>query len=196
MTAGDSAEGCMLPLSPGEILTVKDLFYSTLVGSMNNAARALARATDLNWDQFIGEMNNEAAKLGLSATHFNDPSGLDSANKSTAYEYARLSIEALRDFRLLQATTSKSYSFWTRNSGHFISMENTNKSLNSSLRITGGKTGYLPEANGGVGYNLMLKAKNRNDKEILVVVMGEGVYGQSFIDAENLAQWSFDNYQW
>ena len=196
MTEGDVAECCCLQVDAGETLLARDLFYAALVGSMNNGARALARSTDLNWDEFIQRMNNKAGDLGFTQTIFSDPTGLDWRNKSSAHEYARLSVEAYKDIRMLQASTARSYGFHTRNTGRWVSFNNINKSLDSSLYITGGKTGYLPESWGGVGFNLMLKARNGGNHEVIVVVLGEDQSGLSFSEAEMLVNWAFSNYRW
>ena len=77
-------------LRAGERITLGDLLHLTLVASDNGAARALARASDGGSVAFIERMNAMAARLGLTNTHYVDPSGLDARNVSTAYDISHL----------------------------------------------------------------------------------------------------------
>ncbi|MFA6553588.1 MAG: serine hydrolase [Patescibacteria group bacterium] len=168
--SGDNAIGSKLAINPGETLTVKDLYYTGLVGSANNAINALARSTGLSRQEFVSRMNAKAQALGLSNTRFTDPTGLDPTNVSTASEYARLAAAALRDFRILQGTTAPSYSFKTINTGIPHVITNRDKMIGSTWYITGMKTGYLDEAL----YCLMVKARadKSSTTDILTVVLG------------------------
>ena len=68
--AGDeSAVG----LTPGEKLTVEQLLQAMLVASANDAALALAVAVGGTEQAFVARMNADAAQLGLTRTHFEDP---------------------------------------------------------------------------------------------------------------------------
>lgn len=183
-------EGAFLHVVDGETMTVGDLLYTTLVGSANNTAVGLANIfTDQT--SFINEMNLLAKNLGLSSTHFVEPSGLDAGNVSTAHEYALLARAALQNFDLLQLTTTKEYSFLASQTGvHTI--HTTNALLNSDLYITGGKTGYTEEA----GNCLMVKAKSSSGHELVAVVMGEPTSADRFTETYALVEWAFENYTW
>lgn len=183
-------EGGALRVVDGETLSVEDLLYSTLIGSANNTAVGLAHMfTDQT--SFLSEMNRLADHLGLEATQFVEPSGLDPANVSTAYEYAVLSKAAFEDFSMLQIATTPTYSFTTPVTGdHHI--KTTNQLLYSDLYLTGGKTGYIDEA----GYCLMIQAKNETGHEVIVVVLGEPTSAERFSEAYDLASWAFENYSW
>ncbi len=187
--AADNAIGSKLYVSPGETMTVKDIFYTMLVGSANNAANALARSTGLTREEFVARMNAKAADWGLEHTHFADVSGLDTENKSTVYEIAKLASHVLQDFRILQGTTTPAYGFRTINtdSPHTIKSSAKgvyNGTVDSALYITGMKTGYLDEA----GYCFMLKA--RSDKEstnhVITVVLGAETNIQRYNETNEL----------
>ena len=60
------------------------------MASDNAAARALARVSSHGSEAFIERMNSKAAELGLTSTSYADPSGLLSANVSSAYDMAKL----------------------------------------------------------------------------------------------------------
>lgn len=185
-----SREGAALRVVDGETLTVEDVLYTTLIGSANNTAVALA---NIFTDQatFVGEMNTLADNLGLDSTQFVEPSGLDAGNVSTAYEYALLSKAAFENFDLLKLATTKAYSFNSSATGTH-NIKTTNALLYSDLYLTGGKTGYTEEA----GYCLMIQAKNDTGHQVIVVVMGEPTSSSRFTETYALTQWAFENYTW
>lgn len=196
ISAADSADGCHLNVVPGDRTKVRDLFYSSLVGSKNNATKALAHSTGLSDTDFVNRMNQKAVELGMSNASFVEPTGLDHRNRASATDYAKLSQYALHKMEVLQASTSKSYSFWTTNSSKFLSFRNTNGLVNSQLTVTGGKTGYLPPSWGGIHYNLMTKAKDRYGNEVIAVTMGNPSYADTKFEVESLLNWGLRNYRW
>ncbi|MFH1207826.1 MAG: RlpA-like double-psi beta-barrel domain-containing protein [Patescibacteria group bacterium] len=186
--AGDNAIGSRLAISPGETLTVKDLYYSGLVGSANNAINALARSTGLTKAEFVKRMNDKAQSMGLRNTHFTDPTGLDPTNVSTTAEYAALAIAGLKDLRVLQGTTAASYAFKTINTGQPHVITNRDKMIGSSWYITGTKTGYLDEAL----YCLMVKARasKSSSPDVLTVVLGSTTDAQRYSETRALITYS------
>jgi len=68
----------VMGLSPGERLTVRQLLDGLFLDSGNDAAEALARGI-VPRDRFIRQMNQKALSIGLTASHFVNPSGLDAA---------------------------------------------------------------------------------------------------------------------
>jgi len=187
--AGDNAIGSKLYVSPGETMTVKDLYYTMLVGSANNTANALARSTGLSREEFVQRMNDKAKVWGLEHTHFVDVSGLDPANVSTVYEVALMAKQALKDFRVLQGTTMSAYGFRTINTDKPHTIRNTAEEMkDSSLRITGMKTGYLDEA----GYCFMFKARDNDDlsRDVITVVLGAGSNNQRYQETNELVNYA------
>jgi len=190
--AEDNAIGSRLYISPGETLRVKDLFFSSLAGSANNATNTLARSTGLSREEFIKRMNDKANEWGLTKTHFVDVSGLDPANVTTVSEYATLATRALKDFRILQGTTTATYSFSTINTGKAHTITNKNKLIGSAWYITGIKTGYLDEA----GYCLMVKARTGKytTPDIITVLLGASSDTVRYQETEKLIGFSLSKY--
>lgn len=181
----DDADGSKLYVSPGETMTVKDLYYTMLVGSANNAANALARSTGLSREEFVRRMNDTAQQWGLTHTRFVDPTGLDPANVSTVYELALMARNSMKDFRILQGTTTWSYGFITINTGKLHVIKNTAPEMQgSTLYITGMKTGYLDEA----GYCFIFKARSNKDgtNHAITVVLGAESKDQRIDDTNQL----------
>lgn len=155
-------------LDDNDTLKISDLFYSMLVKSANNAAKALPRLTNLDSQYFIWLMNLRAQEYGLGQTKFQEPTGLEPGNISTAYEYAVLTKNALKIPDIPRATTAATYSFQTIKNNNQIDLENSNKLFGSDLNITATKTGYTYEA----GNCLMTSAKNlATGRELIAVVL-------------------------
>ena len=66
----------VMGLTAGEQLTVRELIEGLLLDSGNDAAEALATGL-VPRDRFIRQMNQKAKSIGLVASHFVTPSGLD-----------------------------------------------------------------------------------------------------------------------
>lgn len=192
----DEKEGGIFYARAGEIVTIEDLFNMMLVGSVNNAALALARSTGLSQDEFIEKMNQKAITLGLKNTFFVDPAGLEPTNVSTAHDIALLVSSALTDDKIREVTVKKKYVFSPRNIKKTYYVKNTNELLWSFLNeepyeIVGGKTGYLDEAK----YCLAAEIEN-NGHKIIAVVLGSDTIEDRFQEVKGLTFWTFDNYRW
>lgn len=86
-------------LHPGERLSVRDLAIAALVPSANDAATALAVHVGRgSIPRFVALMNAKARSLGLTATHFENPHGLDQpGHVSSARDVTTLLTAALRN---------------------------------------------------------------------------------------------------
>ena len=81
----------VMGLTPGELISVRDLLYGLFLVSGNDAAVTLARASAGRVPRFVRMMNAEARRLGLDETSYANPVGLDEpGNYSTAGDLARL----------------------------------------------------------------------------------------------------------
>ncbi len=188
----DYRPGSTVGLYNGEKVTRRDLFFSSLAASSNNATMALAHSTGLSEADFVKKMNSRAKLLGLKNTHFTEPTGLDSGNVSSAYDIARLASYALLDPNIKEAVTTTDYRFRVSNTGRLQKVGNTNKLLKSFLHITGGKTGFTEAA----GYCLVSRVVNDQGDEIMVVVLGSASETSRFQEVKGLAWWTFENYRW
>ncbi len=108
-------QSAKLLVKDGETMTAKDLLYSALVGSANNAVESLVRASGLSREAFIARMNSTVKKWGATETKFVEPTGLSPDNMSSAHDYAIITKEALKDKNLQKIDTAKTYSFKTIN---------------------------------------------------------------------------------
>lgn len=181
----DPAESARLRVKDGETLSVADLLYSTLVGSANNTAESLARVSGLGRDKFIARMNSLVKEWGAKDTSFIEPSGLAPENVSSPFDYAIIAKEALADPLVAKITSTKSYSFSTRDTKVAHTLTNTNQLLKTSAyHITGSKTGYLDEA----GYCLMTRV-TAPQGNIIAVNFGSQSKAANFSDNESLIRY-------
>lgn len=194
-TKADVTAYAYLRVKPSETLTTKDLFYSTIVGSANNAATALARSTGLSRADFVAKMNAKAASWGLHDTTFVDVNGLNPLNISSSSDMAVISGHAFHDYPLLKkASLTTVYNFRTINTKIAHSIKTTDKLLLTPgmLNITGNKTGYLDEAK----YTYTLRVQNAQGAHVVVVVYGEPTSAARFSDAAKLATWALGAFTW
>lgn len=192
--AEDDVGGAKLYVNSGDTFTLDGLLYATLVGSANNAANALIRVADMDKVSFVEEMNRRAAMLNLSHTAYADPTGIETANVSTARELARIADLAFRRPDIRRYTTTASASVRVLSQGTVKTIKNTNwmlwKPEYDDIYVMAGKTGYLDES----GWNLAvaLRPEIKDEKhELLVVTFGSDSRAESFVDAEALARWAW-----
>ncbi len=134
-------EGSSIYLSEGDTLTMRDLIYSLLLQSANDAATALAIKLGGDVRGFADMMNRRAMELGLLDTSFDNPHGLDSeSHYTTAHDLAILAAAALDNPTFKQIVSTYKYSFLS--SGKQRTLVNHNKLLTRYDGAIGVKTGY------------------------------------------------------
>jgi D-alanyl-D-alanine carboxypeptidase len=195
ITAADNISGGRLNLFLGERVTIKDLFYTSLVASDNGATIALVHATGLNETDFVGQMNAKAKKLDLRKTKFADPIGLSNYNVSTAREIAIMARAAFKQPEILSAVSIPTYRYQTEN-GTDKKIESTDYLLFdsgvNSFQVVGGKTGFTDQA----GYCFVGQFKNADGQEVISVVLNSQGNNERFKDSKALINWVFNSYIW
>lgn len=186
----DDRIGGKLYVSDGEVVTVKDLFYSSLVGSANNATIALARSTGMEMKEFVEKMNEKAKALGMENSSFKEPTGLSEKNTSTASDIVKLALAAYNDNNIRSALQSDDYVFYTVDKKRIHTIKNTDKLLNSFLdegdyKVIGAKTGYTEEAM----YCLALGVEDKNGSRVISVILGSETENERFQEAKSMAWW-------
>jgi serine-type D-Ala-D-Ala carboxypeptidase (penicillin-binding protein 5/6) len=83
-------EESVVPIVAGEQLTERQALQALLLPSANNIAAALARWNSGSSARFVAEMNATARSLGMTRTHYTDPSGYDDATVSTGTDQMRI----------------------------------------------------------------------------------------------------------
>lgn len=191
--SGDNdPEGSRLHIATGAIVSVRDLFYATLVESANNSAEALVRAAGIDEGEFVRRMNVRAADLGMAHTHYTDVTGLGPQNVSTAHDLVLLAQEAFAEPLIREATTMQKYEVHDQASGKVIAISNTDILLGKDLQIVAGKTGWA----GFSGGNLMAEFTDTQGHDLVSIVLGSAGTNERFSDTAALVRWAFTNTHW
>jgi len=172
-------------LRKGYQVTVDDLLNLLLVGSDNAAARALARVSPYGSEGFVDRMNDKAGELGLTATHYADPSGLLADNVSSAYDMAQLIAYAAADDRIGGVMRKTSYT--TSAGKRSITANSTNQLVKTGdIDVLGGKTGFISRS----GYCLAsLLRLPQTGQQVAVVVLGAKSNASRFWETRHLFNW-------
>ena len=161
-------EGSSVYLNAGEKLTVEELLYALLLASANDAAVAIAVAVGGSVEAFAELMNRKAAALGLTATHFVNPHGLDAeGHRTTARELAVIARAALENpaFREICSTRRKAIPKDGAENGRWLL--NHNKLLNMYPDCIGVKTGYTKKTG-----RCLVSAAEREGLTLIAVTLG------------------------
>jgi serine-type D-Ala-D-Ala carboxypeptidase (penicillin-binding protein 5/6) len=95
----------VLPL--GKHVPAETLLYGLLLPSGNDAATALAQHVSGSVSSFVASMNVEAARLGLSCTHYSSPSGyINASNYTCAADLAELAYADMQQPRIAHIVRS------------------------------------------------------------------------------------------
>lgn len=191
-------------MKEGEVFTVEQLLHAIILNSNNDASNTLAIGVAGSVSAFVDLMNQKAAELGLSGTHFANPSGYQNENHyTTAADMAVLSQYVMKNQTFMQIAATQKYTFPASN---VRSSEKTILSTNHLVsrykypyhyyaNATGLKSGNSTDA----GYCLAASAVKGN-LSIISVVMGapnadakDKAY--SFTDTKAIFDYVFENYQ-
>ena len=155
-------------LKIGEQLSVENLLYITLIESSNDSAYALSEIATK--DVFVDLMNVKAKRLGLQNTHFTDPAGYDSGNRSSVKDLAAFSEYILENNpEIWEITTHPEFDLYDPDGVFHHQLLNTDEMLAEFPQIIGGKTGYTSSAGGC----LVILLKNNKTGDIFFnVVLG------------------------
>jgi D-alanyl-D-alanine endopeptidase (penicillin-binding protein 7) len=170
-------------LRVGTTLSRGELLHLALMASENRAAHALGRTYPGGLQVFVEMMNAKAQLLGMSDTHYVEPTGLSSKNKSSARDLALLVDVASEDPLLREFSTSPAYQVAVGR--RKLMFNNTNRLVrNPTWEIGLQKTGYISEA----GQCLVMQAKVAGRKLIMVFLDSAGKLSR-LGDAERVRRW-------
>ncbi len=140
----------------GEVVTVKDLLYGSILPSGADGTRGLAEYTSGTEEAFAEVMNAKCADLGLKNTHFSNSSGLHAADHRTTCHDMAIIMEAAMDNETVAAALGAAEYVTSKTTEHpdGIALHHTllfdrmdgKSEFDSKIEIIGGKTGYTGEA--------------------------------------------------
>jgi D-alanyl-D-alanine endopeptidase (penicillin-binding protein 7) len=179
--------GARSRLPVGMTFTNRDLLHAALMASDNRAVPALGRAVGLDPPKFVQAMNDKAKELGLKSTHFDDPVGLDSGNKSTARDVAGMLKAAIHVPLIAEVTQKGRYTAHpVGKPGWTIEYANTDVIARSGrFEVITGKTGYTDLAR----YCLAIAVRMAAEHDVAMVFLGAVGKMTRFADFSRTAQW-------
>ena len=176
-------KGAFSRLIVGTKLSRGDLLHLALMASENRAARAVGRSYPGGEAAFVRAMNAKAKALGMTQTHFDDPSGLSTENVSSARDLAKLVIAASHNATIREYSTSRSHEVKVGRS--LLEFRNTNSLVaNPTWTITVQKTGFINEA----GECLVMQTVIEERPVVIVLLNSFGKYTR-VADAKRIRQW-------
>lgn len=184
VTRPDVTNASTTHLRAGEVLTLGDVLHLTLIASDNAGARILARTSEGGTEAFVQRMNEMAMHLGLTNTHYEDPSGLDPRNVSSAYDLSHLIAFATSDERL--GPIMRTAEFDVQTNRRDFTIHSTNRLLGTDVDVVGGKTGFISKA----GYCLATLLQVPQGSQIAVVVLGATNSAVRFWETRHLFEWA------
>ena len=175
----------VMGLSPGERLTVRELLDGLFLDSGNDAAEALAQGI-VPRELFIQQMNLKAGSIGLTESHFMNPSGLDAAGHAmSAHDLVHVAAYLDRYYPELAAIAATREVTIPATADHkAFYARNLNRLLWSYPGVNGLKTGLTDNAGG-----CMLATATRGGRHLIVIVMN--ATGFSMNDAAILLDYGF-----
>ena len=176
-----STEGSSMYLQEGEELTLEALLYGLLLCSGNDAAVAIADHVGGSQEGFVQLMNEKARELGMTASSFANPNGLDAeGHYSTARDMAKLACAAVENETLMRIASTRQVTIGGR------TMTNHNKLLSYVDGCIGLKTGYTKAAG-----RTLVSCAERSGQRLVAVTLQDG---NDWADHQALYDYGFSSY--
>jgi len=156
-----------LGLAAGDEVRALDIFNSMLIGSCNDAAKALAEFTSRSsGNDFVELMNRQAAALGMQNSSFSNPMGFDSSGNYSTAEDLKLLITATQQLSAFTDLGRRTDYTFTGTKGKTYFTIATNSLIKDYPDIQAIKTGFTDEANGAMATKI-----NIGDHQIVILVL-------------------------
>jgi D-alanyl-D-alanine endopeptidase (penicillin-binding protein 7) len=170
-------------LAVGTTLSRGDLMHLALMSSENRAAHALGANYTGGMGAMVAAMNAKADQLGMTNSHFVDPTGLSSLNVASPEDLARLVMAASKNPTIREYSTDPSYTVRVRR--HLVEFHNTDNLVkNPDWNIIVQKTGFINEA----GKCLVMNAVIDRRSVVIVLLDSYGRYTR-VADAKRIKTW-------
>ena len=170
-------------LSVGSVLSREDMLHIALMASENRAAAALSRYFPGGRPAFLAAMNAKAKQLGMTDTHFENPTGLTSQNVSSARDLVKM-VNAAYQYPLIRKfSTDHSYEVYTGKRS--LAYNSTNALVrNPTWDIGLQKTGFINEA----GHCVVMRMRIHGHP-VTVVLLGAPGPRDHIADALRIRHW-------
>ena len=167
-------------LRPGLTMSRGTALHLALMSSENRAAQLLGRTYPGGLQNFIEAMNAKARMLGMSESHFVDPTGLSAENRSSANDLVRL-VKAAYEHEVIREY-SVSGELALPVGKRTVRYASTNRLTSSpEWEIGLQKTGYISAA----GRCLVMQAVIEGRRVVMVLLDSVGKYSR-IADAQRI----------
>lgn len=188
------AEGASMSFKETEQVYVRDLLYSLIIKSANDAAIALAEHISGSSESFAELMNQRAKELGAKNTNFLNPNGLTKeGHVTTAYDLSLISREVAKHQYLVDIFHTGLYKLPPTN----LVPERWATSKNQLFKksspfyydpVVVAKTGFTPEAR----YTYTAVAE-KDGKRFIVSILKAQSPNIHYAETLALFNWAFEN---
>ena len=170
----------------GTKVSLEDLLKGMIIQSGNDASVALAEHVGGSEVGFATMMNQQAARLGMTSSHFENSMGLPTLNHyTTARDLTKLSHALIAEFpEYYRWDAQKEFTY------NKITQQNRNKLLWRDNTVDGVKTGFTDDA----GYCMVASAK-REGMRLISVVMGTQSPDARADESQALLNYGFHFYE-
>ncbi|RMF08213.1 MAG: D-alanyl-D-alanine carboxypeptidase [Alphaproteobacteria bacterium] len=179
-------DGSTMFLNAGDKVTVEQLLRGIIVQSGNDACDVIAIGLAGSIETFADWLNQRAAQIGLTDSHFTNPSGWpDPDHRMSVRDIAKLSERLIREFpEYYHYFAEKSYTY----AG--VRQPNRNPLLFTMEGADGLKTGHTEAS----GYGLAASAQ-REGRRLVLVFSGTSSMRERAREAERLMSYGFRNFK-
>lgn len=189
-----------LGMHEGEEFYLKDLLYSLMLESYNDAAVAIAEHIAGTTEEFAVLMNEKAKELGCKDTYFITPNGLDASDENgfhhtTASDLCQImkycTWDSVKSVEFCEITQKRNHTFQSL-SGRSFSLNNRNAFFSMMDGVISGKTGFTADA----GY-CYVAALESNGKKYCIALLACGWPNNrtyKWDDAKELFAYGIKNY--
>lgn len=192
-----------LGITEGRQFFLRDLLYSLMLESHNDAAVMIAEHIGGNVETFADMMNEKALELKCRNTYFITPNGLDETDEkgihhTTAEDLARIMKYCIQDSpkheEFLKITQTDSYQFTDCTNVYTYSCVNHNALLHMMQGALSGKTGFTNAA----GY-CYVGVVEKDGKKLIAALLACGWpnhKGYKWADMRKLMDYGFENFEY
>ena len=172
-----------LAMKRGQKLSVDQALKALMIASANDVAVMLAEAAGGSVSRFARAMDAESARLGLRASSWRNPHGLDArGHRSTAFDLAILARAVLQD-PWLARVVRKRHAAFVSPSGRRHTLTARSRFLLGYRGAVGVKTGFTDDAG-----HCLAAAATRGGRTLIAVVLHSP---DNAADAGRLLDWGF-----
>jgi D-alanyl-D-alanine carboxypeptidase (penicillin-binding protein 5/6) len=181
-------EGSSIYLKLGEEMSLNHILYGLMLRSGNDAATAIAEHVGGSVEGFVYLMNEKAALIGMSHSHFNNPSGLDDKGDhyASANDMAKLTAYALKNPVFQEIVKTKMKKVPNPNEKWDYTWFNKNKMLSLFDGADGVKTGYTKLAK-----RCLVSSATRGGQQLVAVTLNDP---NDWADHARMLQYGFNNF--